>query len=313
MAALNPDVRLIEHPVRLDPGNALDLIGGYDVVADGSDNFATRYLVNDACFFARKPLVTAAIDRVPHRFLRTIRHPAATVVGEATSFDGLYEAAARIEELEARLLGELGEIDSVPAAEADPSPGAQAALLPDISLVADLLTDLSPEGSTLEDGDRFRLREIELGAGQSAYANGAGGAALAFRRSTAALPEPVESIVLPAMHPRADIREGRPTPFDRDTEFAGSRASSSGAAASEAVVAITKAEFAARIAAPPLRPLAAPHLRPQPAHAARPPGSPWPSRRCRRSCPARADRPGRPRRGSGRRCRCAASCRWSSS
>lgn len=67
-----------------------------------------------------------------------------------------------LEELEARLLGELGEIDSVPAAEPGPSPGAQAGLLPDISLVADFLTDLSPEGSTLEDGDRFRLREIEL-------------------------------------------------------------------------------------------------------------------------------------------------------
>ena len=40
-------------------GNALDLIGRYDIVADGSDNFATRYLVSDACFFAKKPLVTA--------------------------------------------------------------------------------------------------------------------------------------------------------------------------------------------------------------------------------------------------------------
>src|SRR6516165_7230825 len=39
----------------------LALIAGYDVVADGSDNFATRYLVADACFFARKPLVTAAV------------------------------------------------------------------------------------------------------------------------------------------------------------------------------------------------------------------------------------------------------------
>ena len=44
-----------------DRGNALDLIGRYDIVADGSDNFATRYLVSDACFFAKKPLVTAAV------------------------------------------------------------------------------------------------------------------------------------------------------------------------------------------------------------------------------------------------------------
>jgi molybdopterin/thiamine biosynthesis adenylyltransferase len=63
VAALNPDVRVVEHPVRFAPDNALDLVSGYDLVADGSDNFRTRYLANDACFFARKPLVTAAVDR----------------------------------------------------------------------------------------------------------------------------------------------------------------------------------------------------------------------------------------------------------
>ena len=41
--------------------NALELIGRYDLVVDGSDNFATRYLVSDACYFAKKPLVTAAL------------------------------------------------------------------------------------------------------------------------------------------------------------------------------------------------------------------------------------------------------------
>src|SRR5438046_3965615 len=49
------------HGARLVAANALALIGGYDIVADGSDNFATRYLVSDACFFAKKPLVTAAV------------------------------------------------------------------------------------------------------------------------------------------------------------------------------------------------------------------------------------------------------------
>jgi len=49
------------HAARLAAANALALIAGYDVVADGSDNFATRYLVADACFFAKKPLVTAAV------------------------------------------------------------------------------------------------------------------------------------------------------------------------------------------------------------------------------------------------------------
>jgi molybdopterin/thiamine biosynthesis adenylyltransferase len=58
---LNPHVNVITHAERLTAANALSLIRGYDIVADGSDNFATRYLVSDACFFAGKPLVTAAI------------------------------------------------------------------------------------------------------------------------------------------------------------------------------------------------------------------------------------------------------------
>jgi adenylyltransferase/sulfurtransferase len=58
---LNPYVAVETHGIRLTAQNALDLIGRYDLVADGSDNFATRYLVSDACYFARKPLVTAAL------------------------------------------------------------------------------------------------------------------------------------------------------------------------------------------------------------------------------------------------------------
>jgi adenylyltransferase/sulfurtransferase len=58
---LNPHVAVETHALRLDAGNALELIGSYDLVADGSDNFATRYLVSDACFLARKPLVTGAL------------------------------------------------------------------------------------------------------------------------------------------------------------------------------------------------------------------------------------------------------------
>ena len=58
---LNPHVALAAHNVRLAAHNALGLIEGYDIVADGSDNFATRYLVSDACYFANKPLVTAAL------------------------------------------------------------------------------------------------------------------------------------------------------------------------------------------------------------------------------------------------------------
>jgi molybdopterin-synthase adenylyltransferase len=58
---LNPHVAVEAHGTRLIASNALDLIGRYDIVADGSDNFATRYLVSDACYFAKKPLVTAAL------------------------------------------------------------------------------------------------------------------------------------------------------------------------------------------------------------------------------------------------------------
>jgi adenylyltransferase/sulfurtransferase len=58
---LNPHVAVEQHGIRLTAQNALDLIGRYDLVADGSDNFATRYLVSDACYFAKKPLVTAAL------------------------------------------------------------------------------------------------------------------------------------------------------------------------------------------------------------------------------------------------------------
>ena len=58
---LNPYVTVETHAVRLAAANALGLIAGYDLVVNGSDNFATRYLVSDACYFAKKPLVTAAV------------------------------------------------------------------------------------------------------------------------------------------------------------------------------------------------------------------------------------------------------------
>jgi adenylyltransferase/sulfurtransferase len=58
---LNPHVTVETHAFRLTAENAVDLVGRYDIVADGSDNFTTRYLVSDACFFAKRPLVTAAV------------------------------------------------------------------------------------------------------------------------------------------------------------------------------------------------------------------------------------------------------------
>ncbi len=58
---LNPHVEVVCHVTRLTAANARDLVRGYDIVADGSDNFATRYAVSDACFHEGRPLVTAAV------------------------------------------------------------------------------------------------------------------------------------------------------------------------------------------------------------------------------------------------------------
>jgi sulfur-carrier protein adenylyltransferase/sulfurtransferase len=60
---LNPDIEVITHPVMLAVDNATQIISGYDVVADGSDNFPTRYLVNDACVFLKKPNVYGSVFR----------------------------------------------------------------------------------------------------------------------------------------------------------------------------------------------------------------------------------------------------------
>jgi adenylyltransferase/sulfurtransferase len=63
LRALNPHVRVETHPEALTRDNALALLSGYDVVVDGTDNFETRYLTNDACFFLKKPNIHGAIFR----------------------------------------------------------------------------------------------------------------------------------------------------------------------------------------------------------------------------------------------------------
>ena len=59
--ALNPDVKVVPHAIRLDSDNVLDLIRDFDVIVDGADNFPTRYLLNDAAVRERKPVVHASI------------------------------------------------------------------------------------------------------------------------------------------------------------------------------------------------------------------------------------------------------------
>jgi molybdopterin/thiamine biosynthesis adenylyltransferase len=61
--ALNPDVNVRSYKMRLTRDNVLDVLSDYDAVLDGSDNFPTRYLMNDACFFARKPLFFGSVFR----------------------------------------------------------------------------------------------------------------------------------------------------------------------------------------------------------------------------------------------------------
>ncbi len=63
LAAINPEIAVVRIEERLTAANAERLIADYGIVVDGSDNFATRYLLNDACFFARKPLVYGALLR----------------------------------------------------------------------------------------------------------------------------------------------------------------------------------------------------------------------------------------------------------
>jgi molybdopterin-synthase adenylyltransferase len=62
VAAINPDVQVATHPSRLDASNVRDLVAGYDLVADGSDNFATRYLLNDTCYAMRRTLIGGALS-----------------------------------------------------------------------------------------------------------------------------------------------------------------------------------------------------------------------------------------------------------
>ncbi|MDO2934289.1 molybdopterin-synthase adenylyltransferase MoeB [Paeniglutamicibacter sulfureus] len=63
IAAINPGVEIVLHPVRLDSTNVLEIFAGYDVILDGADNFATRYLVNDAAALMGKPYVWGSILR----------------------------------------------------------------------------------------------------------------------------------------------------------------------------------------------------------------------------------------------------------
>ena len=63
IAEINPFVKVITHEIRLDVDNVMDIFSQYDIIVDGTDNFATRYLVNDACVLLKKPYVWGSIYR----------------------------------------------------------------------------------------------------------------------------------------------------------------------------------------------------------------------------------------------------------
>lgn len=63
LSGINPHIQILKHPLRLSSQNALEIFRDYDIILDGSDNFPTRYLVNDACVLLNKPNVSGAIFR----------------------------------------------------------------------------------------------------------------------------------------------------------------------------------------------------------------------------------------------------------
>lgn len=69
LRALNPDVNVVPHRLALTSANVMEVLEGYDLVVDGSDTFPTRYLTNDACFFAKKPLVSGSIFKFEGQLL----------------------------------------------------------------------------------------------------------------------------------------------------------------------------------------------------------------------------------------------------
>jgi len=74
LESINPDVEIITYPLRLTSGNIMEIIKDYDIVVDGSDNFPTRYLVNDACVMSNKPFSHAGILRFDGQATTIIPH-----------------------------------------------------------------------------------------------------------------------------------------------------------------------------------------------------------------------------------------------
>jgi adenylyltransferase/sulfurtransferase len=121
LAEINPGARIIQHTERIDRTNAATLLANYDIVADGSDNFPTRFLLNDACFFAKKTLVSGAVVQFDGQLATFKPYQAAPGGGHYPCYRCLFPAPPAEEAAscaEAGILGALaGVIGSLQATE----------------------------------------------------------------------------------------------------------------------------------------------------------------------------------------------------
>lgn len=121
LKAFNPEIRFNIYNIKLDTKNALELLNAYDLVIDGTDNFATRYLINDACVLLNKPLVYGAVLRFEGQ--AGVFNMADMVTNIKTNYRDLFpeppDPASAPSCIEAGVLGVLpGIIGTIQAAEA---------------------------------------------------------------------------------------------------------------------------------------------------------------------------------------------------
>jgi adenylyltransferase/sulfurtransferase len=116
LTALNPDITVVSHAVELRAANAPTILANYDVILDGTDRIATRYLVNDACVMLKKPLISAAIHRFEGQAMTYVpgRGPCYRCLFSEVAGDGAVPNCA-----EAGVLGVLpGVLGAIQATEA---------------------------------------------------------------------------------------------------------------------------------------------------------------------------------------------------
>jgi adenylyltransferase/sulfurtransferase len=153
LARINPDVRVVAHAERLTAANALDIISGYDIVADGCDNFPTRFLVNDACYFARVPVVSGAVGPFEGQI--------ATFKSHERGADGIPLANYR------DLVGEAPPPGSIPACEEAGVLGALTGVIGSM-MALEVIKEITGAGESLAgrlliyDALETRVRTIRL-------------------------------------------------------------------------------------------------------------------------------------------------------